>query len=91
MNKIFEIPIYPFSREELNNRFRNKRNDIINELNIQSMDKDIIDSQVNTSTYPFRMWDYNHIIGFVSISIRGASAFFDVYLPYNRKIYLYTK
>ena len=33
------------------------------------------------NTYPMRIWDYNHIIGFMNINIDGQDVMLDVYLP----------
>lgn len=50
-------------------------------------------------TYPFRLWDYNHVVGYIRISIDGHDIIFDVFLPMphcdryywksKRKIFLY--
>ena len=85
MNKIFEIPIYAFSRKKLEKCFINKRSKIIKEYHIQNAEIDMIDSIVDPITYPFRIWDYNHIIGYITISLKERNLYFDVYLPYKRK------
>ena len=85
MNKLFEIPIYAFSRKKLEKNFGIKRNRIIEEYQIQNADISTIDSVVDTITYPYRLWNYNHIIGYITIYIKERSFYFDVYLSYNRK------
>lgn len=76
---IFEIPVYALSRKELAEKYARFRQDLLgeDERNL-SGHQDVV---MYVKTYPFRMWDYNHIIGYIRISTNGRDIQFNVFLP----------
>lgn len=36
------------------------------------------------ATYPYRLWDYNHIVGYIRISTEGRDIFFDIFLSESK-------
>ena len=48
------------------------------------MFKGAYDSGRELATYPYRLWDYNHIVGYIRISTEGRDIFFDVFLPESK-------
>lgn len=97
MRKLFEIPIYSFGKSVLIQKVR--------QFSIQYYHKykDYGDETVkrcyNAETYPQRLWDYNHIVGYIQIALDQDDISFEIFLPetsvsrYNwkskRKIFLY--
>ena len=79
MKKLFDVPIYALSPEELSYRVKRKIDSLKKYLagnNQQTMDL-IID----TETFPKRCWDYNHIVGYIRISAAHQDIVFDLFLP----------
>lgn len=79
---IFSIPIYAMSPDELNRKYNEK----INALNREfpnMVDQRIIDY----NTFPQRIWQYNHIVGYIEISAKLRDVYFNVYLPPKNKKY----
>ncbi len=85
MKKIFEIPIYAFKRNVLKQRYEKF------ELNFRNMLRDLEASEetirrcIDIESFPKRIWDYNHIVGFVVIGLEHGDIGFKVYLPWERK------
>lgn len=97
MVKLFEIPVYAMSRKNLSKRycvFRKRLQDKQIPCSEEHMN-----GLVELMTYPYRLWDYNHIIGYIQISIDRRDVLFDIFLPMpnkeryrwrsERKIFLY--
>lgn len=83
--KIFEIPIYAFSKDELLNKFENKKRDILNEnYNLSQTTKNAV---IELETYPARVWEYNHIIGYLVIYVSQQDIIFEVFKPHKLKRY----
>ena len=83
--KIFEIPIYALSRSKLQKRVKNAEEAYKKEY-LQSHlkpDNNHYRECLRLLLYPQRLWDYNHIIGFVLIKSDGQDILFEEYLPYK--------
>jgi len=80
IKKLFDIPVYALSPDELCGRVQ-KKIDALTEYAASSDDetKRVI---VDRITFPQRCWDYNHIIGYIRIGIIGRDVVFDLFCPY---------
>lgn len=95
--KLFEIPIYAVSKEVLLNKFKEKKQKLREKHS--GVSKDSFRAGVENETYPQRLWEYNHIVGYISVSYQAGDILFNVYLPTpqikryywtsSRKVYLY--
>lgn len=79
MKKIFEIPIYALSPLKLNDRV----NKCISKLKSQlsHLDDDTFARIKDIETFPMRSWDYNHIVGYIQVSMSRSDIVFEVFLP----------
>lgn len=87
MKPLFEIPIYAIKREVLQSRVEKKKEKHVKEWNEQYQHKsagDAISRCLEMLAFPMRVWEYNHVIGFLRISIDAQDVLFDTYLPMNR-------
>lgn len=94
---IFEIPIYCISPENLMKRYNQKKKSFESEY--RYADRSRINIGIDLETYPYRLWQYNHIVGYIKISTNGWDMLFDVFLPVaqrerfrwrsNRKVFVY--
>lgn len=84
LKKLYDIPIYAISPERLEKRVKEKSEKIAffasPKHNEQSL-KELISSSVS----PNNIWNYNHIIGYISISVSNADVWFDLFLPAKEK------
>lgn len=97
MKKLFEIPIYAFNRKVLYKREEKVRQEVWN--GHEGCPKENINAVAAAATYPACLWDYNHIVGFIRISVDTRDIMFDVFVPTpqrqrylwwsKRKIFLY--
>lgn len=79
MNKLFDIPIYALSPDELSHRVK-KKIDKLKE-HAAGTDQQMMDLIIDTETFPKRCWDYNHIVGYIRISATRQDIVFDLFLP----------
>ena len=80
--KLFEIPIYAYSPEkfkEITDRYIENQNREYLENHVK-VDKQHMDACAYLACFPYRVWDYNHIVGYISISIEKFDIIFDLYL-----------
>ncbi len=97
MTKLFEIPVYAFRRDTLYKRYKQRQAKLIKKH--ESVTGETMRRALEMDTYPFRLWDYNHVVGYIRISIDGHDIIFDVFFPMphcdryywksKRKIFLY--
>ena len=80
MNKLFEIPIYALSEKTLFERYQNY-SDICEKKNPHT-DSDTCKRCIEIETFPQRLWQHNHVIGYIDISFDRQEVVFDVFLPY---------
>jgi hypothetical protein len=88
MKKIFEIPIYAMSKEKLYKKYLNFASSW-KKAHLDASDS-INQRCIEIETYPQRLWDYNHIVGYIKISADFQDIIFDVFLPTpNHERYLW--
>lgn len=83
MPKLFEIPVYAVNREALRKRSQELCKKVKAE-HPDSFETHICDL-TDLMTYPYRLWDYNHIVGYIRISTNGRDILFDIFLPTPHK------
>ena len=81
MMKLFEIPVYALSRMSLCERNQALRA----KLNRKYSGNPHINDLIDLETYPYRLWDYNHIVGYITISASGRDILFNIFLPTPHK------
>lgn len=79
MKKVFEIPVYALTREQLRHKFV-KFVDSWKEKNPYASSENLRRC-IEIETYPQRLWEYNHIVGYIVISTDRYDILFDLYLP----------
>lgn len=99
MKVLFEIPIYGVSPKTLWERFSARKKEI--EFNCAQRQLELTHTTeiLTLETYPYRLWQYNHIVGYIRVSINVQDMNYDVYLPVgqrkryrwnsHRKVFLY--
>ena len=80
--KLFEIPVYAMTKNALLENYGNKKNKLKAEHPF--IDEEMFDSVLRIETYPQRLWEYNHVIGYIAISYSKSDVMFDIYLPVKR-------
>lgn len=82
MKKLYEIPIYAITQTNL----REKNLEFISKFRKESIEvpSDIIDAALEIETYPQRLWDYNHLCGFIRITYDRTDIFYDIFLPVTK-------
>ena len=86
MKTLYEIPIYAIRREVLQSRVEKKKEKYVKEWDKyqHKPDVDAMSRSLEMLTFPMCLWEYNHIIGILRISIDAQDIIFDTYLPMNR-------
>lgn len=79
MKKLFDIPIYALSPDELSRKVKQKV-DKLKEC-AAGTDLQTMDLIIDAETFPKRCWDYNHIVGYIRISASQQNIVFDLFLP----------
>ena len=79
MKKLFDIPIYALSPDELSRRVKQKV-DKLKEC-AAGTDLQTMDLIIDAETFPKRCWDYNHVVGYIRISASQQDIVFDLFLP----------
>ena len=84
MDKLFEIPVYAMDKDALMKRYdlfceKYKEKSILLEAS-----EETIRRCIEIEAYPQRLWQYNHIVGYIMIGIDGRDIEFKVYLPTPR-------
>ena len=95
--KVFEIPIYALKKQSLTKRYLNYANKW--HSHNPSSSEEFANASIAIATYPQRLWDYNHIVGYITISVDAQDDCFNIFLPAEqreryrwqskRKIFLY--
>ena len=95
--KLFEIPIYAMGKSQLTRKYHQCASQIREELSGHPEKQ--IQSSIATRLSPPCRWEYNHIVGYIVISVMGQDVELHVYLPTphkkryvwlsGRKIFLY--
>ena len=85
MKSLFEIPIYGISPSNLWKRFSERKEAIEAECADRNVDSNHVNTLLMIETYPYRLWQYNHIVGYIRISTDGQDMNFDVFLPVGQR------
>ena len=76
---IHEIPIYAMKKEELHRKYAKLASTYRAEYS--HSDKETVNALIALASYPQRLWEYNHLVGFIQISATSQDILFDVFLP----------
>lgn len=80
MKKIFEIPVYALDKKTLSVRVEKVKQSLQDSMSPYLLGKER-QTYLEVNTYPQRIWDYNHIVGYISILIDHHDIIFNVHLP----------
>ena len=83
MMKLFEIPVYAMEKKELNLKYHQCAQKMRAEL--ADRPEETIQRCIEIQMYPQRLWDYNHIVGYIVISVTPQDVVFHIYLPTPHK------
>lgn len=80
---VFHIPVYALSK----NQHRQKYADVAAQIQTELSGKEnwVMQGSIALQTYPQRLWEYNHIVGYIKISVTSQDVVFDVFLPTPQK------
>jgi len=79
--KLFELPIYAISKEALHKRYLEFDQQFRETSSSYKSSEEVYKQCLGLATYPQRLWDYNHIVGYIRISLTQDDVLFDVFLP----------
>lgn len=84
MHKFIEIPIYALDKTTLRVRYEKYietlRRDVFPDIKEETFQRCL-----EIETYPKRIWEYNHIVGYIVIGYEFGDIQFKVYLPTPQK------
>lgn len=84
MHKFIEIPIYALDKSTLCARYKKYvetlRRDVFPDIK-----EEIFQRCLEIETHPKRIWEYNHIVGYIVIGYEIGDILFKVYLPTPQK------
>ncbi len=81
MDKLFEIPGYAMDKDTLMKRYDKYCENYRRESVLLEASEETIRRCIEIEAYPQRLWQYNHIVGYIMIGINGQDIDFKVYLP----------
>lgn len=84
MRKLFEVPIYAMSEKSLYTQYEKSKKKFI--LEHRDTSEEILNMAVDTEFFPFRCWEYNHIVGMIVIGVEGKDIVFKKYRSYTGHI-----
>lgn len=79
--KLFEIPIYAISPQELEKKVVEKKKRIMEDNSKYNFDEKNINTVIERTTFPQRIWLYNHIIGYITIVKKDHDIVFKIFVP----------
>lgn len=79
--KLFEIPVYAMSKEKLAKRVELKCQKIQAENADRNVPEEHMKQVIAIETFPQRLWEYNHIIGYIVISKNETDIILEWYAP----------
>ncbi len=82
---LFTIPIYGLSKEKLKSKVEDMVEDI--KQTTRDLDDYTRGMLIDHCTFPYRCWQYNHIVGYIEVSAGLNDVYFNLYLPYKKKKY----
>lgn len=79
MKKILDIPVYGVCPSKLDSRVKS----YISELQKEFKDRDteLVTTAIDIETFPKRNFEYNHIGGYIRVSVSKTDMWFDIFLP----------
>lgn len=80
MQKFFDIPIYAIDKETLLTRYKRFVDDFRKNV-FSNISEETFKRCVEIETYPKRLWEYNHIVGYITIGYEFGDICFKVHLP----------
>ena len=69
--KLYEIAVYALSKEKLKKRVDKKIHKLMDDYNKPGVSEKILRQAIEIESYPQRLWEYNHIIGYIVIVKTG--------------------
>lgn len=81
MGKLFEIPVYAMDEGTLNERYILFSEKFRRECIPSEASEETIRRCIEIAAFPQRLWQYNHIVGYIMIRNNGCDIEFNVYLP----------
>lgn len=79
--KLFEIPVYALPEEVLEKRVNTAFGKFLMNHNYTGKSDTELKQLFDRTAYPARLWEYNHIIGYIVISKSGDDMILDWYAP----------
>mgnify|MGYP003450848506 FL=1 len=84
MHKIIEIPIYALDKSTLRVRYEKYaetlRRDVFPDIKEETFQRCL-----EGETYPKRVWEYNHIVGYIVVGYEFGDISFEIFLPTPQK------
>lgn len=84
MKKLIEIPIYALDKQTLHLRYE-KYIEALRKEFLPNIKEDTFQRVLEGETYPKRVWDYNHIVGYIVIGYEFGDILYRIYLPSPKK------
>lgn len=81
--KLFEIPVYGLSKETLKHRVEARITELKKECESNNVPEAHQMMLIENQTYPMKIWEYNHIVGFIKVSANGHDVLFEVFMRYD--------
>ena len=85
MKKLFDIPIYSTSKMNFRKKWENKKRKHAEWLYEHNYNFEDAEKTVKEMHLPYSIWDYNQIIGYISLSIDHKDIVFDLYMSKNKR------
>lgn len=82
---LFEIPIYSMSRDEFDAKWSARCAALYNHLIEHGHTDDSAKESVSAICYPYRVWEYNQIVGYIKISVSATDVLFRLYCSMEKR------
>ena len=82
---LFEIPIYSMSREKFDAKWKAKCTELYNQLIEHGHTENSAQQGVSAVFYPYWIWEYNQIVGYIKISISATDVLFRLYCSMDKQ------
>lgn len=84
---LFEIPIYPWSEEVFNAKWKKKNSKFIGQMTQDGCLMKDAEDIASRLSFPYRLWRYNQIIGYITISVSKQDVLFDLYCTMDKRFH----
>ena len=88
---LFEIPVYPWSKEEFDKKWKIKNSKLVEEMTQHGHSNEDAEKISSQLSFPNRLWRYNQIVGYITITVTKQDVFFDLYCTMDKRFYFDTK